>query len=136
MCKNNCRLCDRFIISTSVTFTGGNLVIGLPAGNYANGCKYCIVVAQSVPATTTITAPVFVTIGTDTTLYPLNRCDCVQLTACAIRARTRYAVKVVTDSTGGAFKLLGKQGFCCAPAPLASLPVAAATAADGGGGGA
>ena len=65
-CKPVCKLCDKFVISQSVTFTGGNLVINLPAGSYNNNCKYCIVVAQSIPDTTTINAPVFVTIGTGT----------------------------------------------------------------------
>ena len=52
-CKPVCKLCDRLVISQAVTFTGGNLVINLPAGNYRNGCKYCIVVAQAIPATAT-----------------------------------------------------------------------------------
>ena len=33
------------------------LYINLPEGNYANNEKYCIVVAQNIPDTTTITAP-------------------------------------------------------------------------------
>lgn len=111
-CKPTCRLCDKLIISQSVTFTGGNLVINLPAGSYRNGCKYCIVVAQAIPATATINAPVVVTIGTGTELYPLtNRC-CAQLTACAIRTRTRYSTVVSTNSTGGSFKLLGNACPC------------------------
>ncbi len=111
-CKPTCRLCNKFIISQSVTFTGGNLVINLPAGSYRNGCKYCIVIAQSIPATATINAPVVITIGTGTELYPLtNRC-CTQLTACAIRTRTRYSTVVSTNSTGGSFKLLGNACPC------------------------
>lgn len=111
-CKPVCKLCDRLVISQTVTFTGGNLVINLPAGNYRNGCKYCIVVAQAIPATATITAPVVVTIGTGTQQYPLtNRC-CAQLTACAIRTRTRYATVVSTSGTGGTFKLLGNACPC------------------------
>ena len=106
-CKPVCKLCDRLVISQAVTFTGGNLTINLPAGNYRNGCKYCIVVAQAIPATATINAPVVVTIGTGTQQYPLtNRC-CAQLTAYAIRTRTRYATVVSTSGTGGTFKLLG-----------------------------
>lgn len=112
-CKPVCRLCDKLIISNSVTFTGGNLIINIPAGTYSDGCKYCIVVAQSIPAATTINAPVFVTIGTGTVLYPLNKCDCAQVTACGIRTRTRYSVCVVTTPTGGSFRLLGRT--CCAP---------------------
>lgn len=111
-CKNVCRLCDKFVMSQSVTFTGGNLVINLPAGAYNNGCKYCIVVAQAIPAATTINAPVVITIGTGTQLYPLtNRC-CAQVTACGIRTRTRYSVVVSTSATGGIFRLLGNTCPC------------------------
>ena len=113
MCKNNCKLCDKLVISQAVTFTGGVLIINLPAGSYNDNCKYCIVVAQSIPAATTINAPVVITIGTGTVQYPLNRCDCAQATACNIRTRTRYAVRVETTPTGGVFKLLGRT--CCAP---------------------
>lgn len=112
-CKNVCQLCDRLIISDAVTFTGGNLVIDIPAGSYANGCKYCIVVAQAIPATTTINAPVFITIGGGTVLYPLNKCNGAQATASSIRTRTRYSTIVSTTTTGGAFRLLGR--ICCAP---------------------
>ena len=56
-CKPVCKLCDKLVLFQSVTFAGGNLVINLPAGSYGNGCKYCIVVAQAIPATTTINAP-------------------------------------------------------------------------------
>ena len=113
-CKNVCRLCDRLIISTAVTFTAGTgLIITIPEGSYSDGCKYCIVVAQTIPDTTTITAPVFIQIGAGTELYPLNKCDCTQATACSIRTRTKYATKVETSATTGIFKLLGK--VCCAP---------------------
>ena len=106
-CKPVCRLCDRLVISQSVTFTGGNLVINLPAGSYNNREKYCIVVAQTIPDTATINAPVFITIGTGTELYPLtNRC-CAQVTACGIRTRTRYSTVVSTSATSGTFRLLG-----------------------------
>ena len=113
-CKNVCRLCDNLIISTAVTFTAGTgLVINIPEGSYQDGHKYCIVVAQAIPATTTISAPVFITIGAGTALYPLNKCDCTQATACAIRTRTKYSTRVETDATTGVFKLLGK--VCCSP---------------------
>lgn len=111
-CKQTCRLCDHVRISQSVTFTGGNLVINLPAGSYDRGEKICIIVAQSIPDTTTINAPVFVTIGTGTELYPLtNRC-CSQVTACAIRTRTRYSTVVTTSATSGTFRLLGNTCPC------------------------
>ena len=78
-CANVCKLCDRFVISQAVTFAAGQLEINLPAGSYANGCKYCIVIAQTIPAATTITAPVVITIGDGTEEYPLTRCDCSQV---------------------------------------------------------
>ena len=132
-CKPVCKLCDRLVISQAVTFDGTNLVINLPAGSYNNGCKYCIVVAQTIPAATTIVAPVVVTIGTGTELYPLtNRC-CAQVTACGIRTRTRYAVCVATDATGGTFKMLGQP--CCSPDNrLAAIDGTAPAAAPAEGG--
>ena len=112
-CKNVCQVCKRLVFSQSVAFTGGNLVITLPAGNYSNGEKYCIVIAQSIPTTTTIAAPVMIQIGTGEALYPLqNRC-CAQVTACGVRTRTKYATRVATSATGGAFKMLGKPA--CSP---------------------
>ena len=112
-CKAVCKLCDKLVISQAVTFAGGVLTINLPAGTYNNGCKYCIVVAQTIPAATTITAPVEITIGTGTETYPLLGNCCQQLTACSIRTRTRYATRVVTDAAGGSFRLLGRA--CCSP---------------------
>lgn len=112
-CGQTCRLCDRLILSQAVTFADGTLTINLPAGSYGDGCRYCIVVAQAIPAGTTIDAPVVVTIGAGTVEYPLtNRC-CAQLTACSIRTRTKYPVVVSTSATGGTFKVLGK--VACAP---------------------
>ena len=127
-CNRNCnRLCPNLIISTSVAVVTVNgtdtLLINIPEGTYANGCKYCIVVAQSIPSTATINMPVAVSIGGNTTtVYPLtNRC-CAQVTACAIRTRTRYPVCVFTSATGGTFKVLS--GLSCAPNnALASIPV-------------
>lgn len=113
-CKNVCKLCDKLIISTAVTFTAGTgLIITIPEGSYNDGCKYCLVVAQTIPAATTITAPVFIQIGTGTELYPVNKCDCTQVTACGIRTRTKYSMRVETSPTSGIFKLLGKP--CCQP---------------------
>lgn len=111
-CKPVCKLCNRLVLSQAVTFAGGNLVINLPAGSYRNGEKYCIVVAQAIPAATTINAPVMITIGAGTELYPLtNRC-CAQTTACGIRTRTRYSTVVSTSAAGGAFRLLGNACPC------------------------
>ena len=111
--RNICKICDRLVISQAVTFADGTLTINLPAGSYGDGCKYCIVVAQTIPAETTITAPVVVTIGAGTETYPLTGAGCAQVMACSLRTRTRYAVRVATTATGGTFRLLGRP--CCAP---------------------
>ena len=113
-CKNVCRLCDNLIISTAVTFTAGTgLIITIPEGSYRDNCKYCIVVAQTIPVATTISAPVFIQIGDGTVLYPLQKCDGTQASACSIRTRTKYSTRVETSATSGVFKLLGK--VACAP---------------------
>ncbi len=112
-CKPVCRLCDKLVLSNSVSYNGTNLVINIPAGSYNNGEKYCIVVAQAIPDTTTLNAPVVITVGAGTALYPLTKRNCAQVTACGIRTRTRYAVCVVTNATGGSFRMLGQP--CCSP---------------------
>lgn len=106
-CKNVCRLCDRLVLSQAITFTGGNLVVNLPAGSYNNNEKYCIILAQTIPSTTTINAPVVFTIGTGTQQYQLvNRC-CRPVTACGVRTRTKYSVCVETTAATAVFKMLG-----------------------------
>ena len=131
-CKNVCRLCDNFVISQSVTFTGGNLIVNIPAGSYANNRKICIVIAQAIPTATTINAPVYVTIGTGTVLYPLVKKNCRKVTACGLRTRTRYSTCVETTPTGGLFKMLGQP--CCSPNNnLTSINGTAPTVAEGGG---
>lgn len=128
------RLCPRLVLSQSVTFDGTSVVVNIPAGSYDNGCQYCIVIAQPIPLTATIAAPVVITIGDGTVQYPLtNRC-CAAVTACGIRTRTKYAVVVSTNATGGTFKMLGAPA--CSPSfALASIDgtAPAAAAAEGGG---
>ena len=131
-CKPICRLCDKLIFSQAVTFADGTLTVNLPAGSYQNGCKYCVVIAQTIPTTATIAAPVVFTIGTGTETYPLvNRC-CAPVTACGIRSRTRYGVAVATDAAGGTFKMLGKP--CCSPDYALAAIDGTAPAAEGGAG--
>lgn len=130
-CKPSCKLCDNLIISQSVTVVTvdgvDTLVIDLPARFYGDGCKYCIVISQTIPTTATIAQPVAFSIGGDTTtVYPFVRCDCSQVTACAIRTRTRYSTRVSTNAIGGVFKSLGGLS-CCPTNNLESLPVPATT---------
>ena len=124
MCKTSCKLCKHLVISQGVTFVAGTgLIIDLPAGAYADGEKYCIVVAQTIPVDATIVAPVSISIGGDvTTLYPLNNPCCEQVTACGIKTRTRYSTVVRTTTAGGSFNLLGRI-FCYESNKLPSLPV-------------
>ena len=107
-CRNVCRLCRNLIISAEITFEAPNLVINIPAGSYGDCQKYCIVIAQTIPEDTTITAPVFITIGDGTELYPLNRCDGTQVTANQLNTRTKYSTRVATTATGGSFNLLSR----------------------------
>ena len=130
-CKPSCKLCRNLVISQSVTVVTvdgtDTLVIDLPSGFYGDCCKYCIVIAQTIPDTATINMPVAFSIGGDTTtVYPFVRCDCSQVTACAIRTRTRYSTIVSTNAISGVFKSLGGLS-CCPRNNLLSLPVPATT---------
>lgn len=133
MCKNNCKICPNIVISTAVTVVTvdgtDTLVIDIPAGSYRDCQRICLIVAQTIPLTATIAMPVAISIGGDTTtVYPLVGCDCAQVTACAIRTRTRYPVRVSTTATGGVFKVL--RGLSCAPNnALGAIPDPAAGAA-------
>lgn len=106
-CKPVCKLCNHLVISQAVTFNGTDLVINLPANSFNNGEKVCIIVAQTIPTTTTINAGVVITIGDGTEQYRLtNRC-CAPVSACSIKTRTRYSTIVATSNTTATFKLLG-----------------------------
>ncbi len=130
VCIKNCRLCDKLIISQAITFADGNLVVNLPANGYGNGEKYCIVLAQSIPDTATVNAPVVFTIGTDTTTYPFVNCDCTPIYASQVRTRRVYPTRVNTAVNTGVFKYIGKN---CLPSnsttTVDSIPVATATPA-------
>ena len=111
-CKNICKLCDKLILSTSVTYNAPNLQIGIPEGSYYNNEKYCIVIAQNIPTETPVDAPVTISIVNGTQVYPLTTCDCRPVTARAIRTRTKYSTVVKTDATSGIFRLIGKLCPC------------------------
>ena len=128
-CKSVCQVCKKLVISQAINFTDNTLIVDLPAGSYQDGCKYCIIFAQTIPQTATIGSNVVFTIGT--VQYPLvNRC-CRPVTACGIRTRTKYSVVVETTASGATFKMLGNP--VCSPsnnltaingtAPAADTPV-------------
>ena len=122
------RICNRLIISDSVTFSDDTLLIDIPAGTYFDDNRYCIVVAQNIPAETTINAPVAITIGgvTDTT-YPLLTPYLNPVSACSINTRTRYSTVVRTGATSGSFVLTGRIPCSQCQKNLASIPVTAVT---------
>ena len=131
-CNNNCnRLCSHFVASTSITVVTidgvDTLVIDIPAGQYVNGCKYCIFAVQTIPDTATVNMPVAISIGGDTTtVYPLVCCKtCIQATASQVRTRTRYCTVVQTNTTSGVFKAYSGLSIY-SPDTLASLPVVTA----------
>ena len=107
-CVKNCRLCDKFILSQTITFDGTSLVVNLPTNSYGNCQKYCIVLAQSIPEETTINAPVVFTIGTGTTEYPFVNCDCTPILASQVRTRRIYPTRVNTGVNDGVFKYIGE----------------------------
>lgn len=133
--NNKCQLCRNLVISTAVTVVTvdgvDTLVIDIPAGFYPDCRKVCLVVAQTIPTTATITMPVAISIGGDTTtVYPIVGCDCAQITACAIRTRTKYALRISTNATSAVFKSLNK--LSCYPATnLAVIPAPAVAVAGG-----
>ena len=121
-CKNVCRLCPNLVISESVAFDAATntLNITIPDNGYRNCDKVCIVVAQTIPATTTINA--LVNIVVSGTSFPLVKFNCVQATACEIQTRTKYTTRVITTPTTGTFRLQGKI-YCARPSNLLTLPI-------------
>ena len=113
-CIRNCRLCDKFILSTAINYdaTTNTIIVGLPENSYSNGCKYCIVLAQSIPTSATINAQVVFSIGSNPIQYPFVNCDCTPIYASQIRTRRIYPTRVNTAVGTGVFKYIGK---CCLP---------------------
>lgn len=135
--RNNCSICKNLTISTAVTVVTvdgtDTLVIDIPSGFYPDCRKICLVIAQTIPTTATISMPVAISIGGDTTtVYPIVACDCAQITACAIRTRKKYPLRISTTPTSAVFKSLG--GMSCAPNN--NLAVIPAPTTTGGGAGA
>jgi len=132
MCRNkSCQVCRRLVVSTSVTVAavGGvdTLLIDIPSASYRNCERLCLLIGQAIPDTATINMPVAISIGGDTTtVYPLVKCDCAQVTACAVRYYNKYPLMVATTPTSAVFKVL--RGLSCYSSNnLAAIPVADAT---------
>ena len=124
---SNCTLCKRFIGSVSVTIVGTSLVINIPAANYNNCERLCLAVLQAIPAAATRGMPVVITIGTDTTQYPLVRCNGTPVTQEYIGQGHVYQLKTQTTATSAVFRVLNN--LCAVSVNLPSIPVEAPTAA-------
>ena len=128
---SNCLLCRRFAGSASVTVVGASLVVNIPAASYNNCTRICLGILQELPDAATINMPVVITIGANTTQYPLVRCDGNPVTASDIAFRGLYKLRVQTSPTSAVFKVLN--GLCCSPSNnLLAIPVPTAPATTGG----
>lgn len=125
-CKPVEKLCPNLRISQSVTYDSGVLAVNIPAGDYQDGYVYGIVIAQNIPSTTIIGAPVVITIGDGTVQYPLLKCNGAAATVFNLDTRHKYLCRVVTSASGGSFRMLGRS--CCTHADtLRSINGSAAT---------
>lgn len=131
--NSNCKLCRKIVLSQSITFDAGTntLIVDLPAQSYGNNCTYCIILAQPIPDTATITAQVVFTIGgVTTTTYPFLNCDCTPILASQVRTRTRYKTRVSTAVGTGVFKYIGDCKLPCkASVNAQSIPLPTTTPA-------
>jgi hypothetical protein len=127
MCNNSCNECNRKIFSDEVSFVTisgvQTLVIDIPSQTFVNGQRGCLVITQSIPDTTTINAPVAISIGgVTTTVYPVTTCCGTDVVAAQLRTRRRYPFKVVTNATSGSFVIL-KNLSCAASNAVNIIPV-------------
>lgn len=122
---SNCKLCNKFVGSVTVTVVGTSLVINIPAANYNNCERLCLAVLQEIPATATRGMPVVITIGTNTTQYPLVKCNGTPVTQEYIGQGNIYRLKVQTTATSAVFRVLNT--LCAASTNIPSIPVATPT---------
>ena len=123
-------LCKNFVGSSSVTIVGTSLVVNIPATSYNNNQCLCLTLLQEIPDAATINMPVVITIGTDTTQYPLVKCDGNPVLASQVAFRGLYRLKVKTNTTSAVFKVLS--GICCSSNNIPAIPVPVTTPVEGG----
>ena len=92
-----CGGCCHFVKTISVTLNGTVLELNIPQATYSNGEKVCICVAQSIPDGVTSADTVAITIGTETTQYPMRTKCGNNVHADQIRSRKVYHTFVATD---------------------------------------
>lgn len=117
MCNNSCKECPRKVFTSSVSIqtidSVNTLVIDVPSQVFANCQRGCLVITQNIPDAATISMPVAISIGGETTtVYNVVSCDCNQVTAPMLRTRVRYPFKVSINGTTAVFKIL--KNLCCA----------------------
>ena len=103
-CKynNQCgKVCDHFVVTTAVTFADGTLTLTLPDDvTYGDGNHFCIVIGQTIPAETTINAPVVAVIGTGATEFPLlTRCG-DPVVSQQVDVRRKYRINIIAVKNG------------------------------------
>lgn len=134
-CNNSCDVCSNLVFATP-TFADGTLTLNIPARSFQNCQIVCIVIAGALPAGTTLEAPVVLTIGTDTTQYPLvtRRGTPVTASMLSIRGNCKLKARVNTTTTSAVFMVL--DGLInCNSNVLNSIPVTTTAATTNGTGG-
>lgn len=132
-CIRDCKLCDKFILSTAINFDSANnqVIVALPANAYGNCQKYCIVLAQSIPTSARINSTVVFTIGNNPTRYPFVNRDCTPIYASQVRTRRIYPTRVNTAVNTGVFKYIGRCPLPCNTiTTVNSLPITQTTTAS------
>ena len=96
--NNGCGNCLHFVKTNSVLLNGETLELNIPNKIYHNKEKVCICIAQSIPQEIESSTDVTITIGEDTTQYPmLTKCGNF-IKADQLRSRRVYHTHVATDS--------------------------------------
>ena len=118
-----CGGCEHFVKTNSATLVGNVLVLNIPQKTYENGDRVCICIAQALPIVTSAQT-VAITIGTETTQYPLRTKCGNNVRADQLRSRKVYHTNVATDT---ASFIVSKCELCrteynypVIPAPVAS----------------
>ena len=127
-CNTSCDVCSNLVFATP-SFADGTLTLNIPERSFQNCQLACIVVIGPLPAGTTLEAPVVLTIGSDTTQYPLvtRRGTPVTASMLSIRGNCKLKARVNTTTTGAVFMIL--DGLInCNSNVLNSIPTSTVTA--------
>lgn len=92
-----CGGCEHFVKTNSATLVGNVLVLNIPQKTYENGDRVCICIAQALPVVTSAQTAA-ITIGTETTQYPLRTKCGNNVRADQVRSRKVYHTNVATDT--------------------------------------